>query len=205
MRSGAAAIVLLMLVTFPAAPQPALKMLTPDELREDFAILRQTLEDAHATIYRYTPKPELDAAFDDTARRLGQPMTDFEFFRRVLPLVDRLHDAHTLLNPSRESLRNVGRYARVFPLDVRYRDGRAYVERNFSEDASVPLGAEVLSINGQAMGELTETVLAARSTDGYNRNSRYEQTNFTFWLYYYELICDTDVFDVLLRDAAGAT
>ncbi len=40
--------------------------LTPAELKEDFHTVRQTFEDAHAGLYRYTPKPEMDAHRSDS-------------------------------------------------------------------------------------------------------------------------------------------
>ncbi|HWW60328.1 MAG TPA: hypothetical protein VN181_03080, partial [Thermoanaerobaculia bacterium] len=98
--------------------------LTPAELKEDLHILRQTFEDAHAGLYRYTPKAELDAAFDAVEAQLDRPMQELEFYRLLAPLIDRIHDGHTGLSPSRDTLRRLAR-AKVFPLDVRYIDGRA--------------------------------------------------------------------------------
>ncbi len=43
-------------------------------------------------------------------------------------LIDRIHDAYTGLSPSRDTLRRLAR-AKVFPLDVRFVSGRAFVEK----------------------------------------------------------------------------
>ena len=53
-----AVLISLLVIRFLAATRtaPDSGKLTPEQLREDFAILRGALEEAHPGIYRYTPK-----------------------------------------------------------------------------------------------------------------------------------------------------
>ncbi len=41
----------------------AIKQFEPQQLREDFQIARQSLEEAHPGLYRYTKKADLDRIF----------------------------------------------------------------------------------------------------------------------------------------------
>jgi hypothetical protein len=41
----------------------------------DFRIARSALEEGHSGIYRYTPKADLDAAFDGAAKQISGPMS----------------------------------------------------------------------------------------------------------------------------------
>jgi hypothetical protein len=180
--------------------------LTPTQLSEDLGRLRYTFERAHAGPYVYTPKVELDSAFDRVASQLNQPKTELEFLRLLVPLIDLIHDAHTTLRPSGPMLQFIGRQARVFPLDVQYVGGRAFVVRNVSSDSTIPLGGEILSINGRRMQEITPTILSAKTTDGFNQAPKYEVANVNFWISYFQLVDTSSAFVVEIRDLrTGAT
>lgn len=178
----------------------ALRMLTPAEMQDDLRVLRQSLEATHGTLYRYTTKAEMDAAFDRVEASLGQPMSELEFFRLLLPLTDRIHDAHTLLDPNRDLLRNVGAHEKVFPLDLRFVEGRAFVEKNFSDDGTIPPGGEVIAVDGVPMAQLIEKVFEDASADGYNRTAKYAALDKRFWLAYYLAVCEHGRFEIEVRD-----
>jgi len=180
--------------------QVPLQTLSPDQLKDDLRILRQTFEKAHAGLYRYTPKEQMDAAFDRVGARLNKPMTDLEFFRILAPLIDLTHDAHTALRPGPAILKYIGKTAKVFPLDVRYIDGQPFVEKNLGPNKAIPLASEILSINGVPMKEITERVLTVKSADGLNRIPKYEVANVNFWINYFEMVDDSGEFRIKVRN-----
>src|SRR5438128_51900 len=57
------------------------KKFEPGQLREDFQIARQSLEEGHPGIYRHTKKVELDRIFDEAEKSLNHPMDSYEFYR----------------------------------------------------------------------------------------------------------------------------
>jgi hypothetical protein len=176
------------------------KELTKDQLKGDFRILRYTFERAHPALYRYTPKEQMDQAFDRAETKLNRPMHELEFFRMLAPLIDLIHDAHTQILPSGAVRSYIGKLGKVFPLDVRYIGTRAFVEKNFSENKAISLGAEILSINGIPMSEITEKVLTAKSTDGFNRVPKYEVAHVNFWLNYFLMVDTSESFRIEARD-----
>ena len=180
--------------------QVPVKTLSANELNEDFKMLRWTFEKAHGGIYRYSSKEQMDAAFDRVEDKLNRPMTELEFFRTLAPLIDLIHDAHTSLRPSAATLKYIGKTAKVFPLDVRYIDGRAFVEKNLGPNKAIPLASEILSINGVPMKEITERVLTVKSADGLNRIPKYEVANVNFWINYFEMVDDSEVFSIKVRN-----
>ena len=173
--------------------------LSPVELRDDLAVLRYTFEHSHGTLYRYTPKEQMDAAFDAVAAQLDHPMTELQFMRVLLPLIDSIHDAHTSVNAS-DAGRKIVDDAKFFPLDLRFIDGHALVEKNLSTNKRIEPRTEVVAINGMPMTEIMERAFAARPADGAIRSAKIESANFYFWLYYYLMIDDTSRFDVDVRD-----
>lgn len=180
--------------------QPPQKTLLPTELKNDLSILRFTFEKAHAGLYRYTPKEKLDAAFDRVEARLNRPMTELDFFRILAPLIDLIHDAHTSLKPSAIILKHVSKTAKVFPLGIRYVEGRAFVEKNLSSNKSVPVASEIVSINRMPMTEITEKVLTIKSADGLNFVPKYEVANVNFWINYFEMVDVSEVFEIETRN-----
>ena len=132
--------------------------LEPALLKQDFQILRSALEEAHPGIYRYTPKPELDRIFDETAARLNRPMTPLELYRELAPAVAALKCGHTALGAPDVT-------APLFPLEVRVLDNRLYVYRDFSEPAQLA-GAELLAVNGMPAATILATMLRAIHGDG---------------------------------------
>jgi hypothetical protein len=67
----------------------------PEQLREDFLILRRALEEGHPGIYRYTTRTELDKRFEEAEKALDRPMTVYEFYRIVAPVVAAIKCGHT--------------------------------------------------------------------------------------------------------------
>src|ERR1051326_4417929 len=116
--------------------------LSPADLRDDLAALRYTFEHSHGTLYRYTSKQQMDAAFDAVAAQLDHPMTDLQFTRLIMQLVDTVHDAHTSVRLSPAGQRTVDD-ATFFPLDLRFIDGHAFVEKNLSTNKRIEPRMEV--------------------------------------------------------------
>src|SRR5713226_10503695 len=97
----------------------AAQALDPGLLDQDFRILRSAVEEAHPGIYRYTPKPELDRVFDQTASRLNRPMTPLEFYRVLSPAVAALKCGHTSLQVSEETGKAMTDSIPLIPIEVR--------------------------------------------------------------------------------------
>ena len=70
-----------------AQDDPQAKVNYPEDLREDFSIIRQTFEQAHPDPYRYLSKAELDRLFDAVAASFTGPLTGEGYIAATLPLL----------------------------------------------------------------------------------------------------------------------
>ena len=70
-------------------------LFTGRQLNEDLVILRKALEEGHAGLYRYTPKEELDKMLEKIDRKLTEPMSEFDFFLELQPLIADINCGHT--------------------------------------------------------------------------------------------------------------
>src|SRR5580704_723849 len=97
---------------------PTLPKIEPKLLQADLQIARKALEEGHSGIYRYTPKPELDRAFDSANKKLTQPMNALQFLRILAPVVAQIKCGHTSVRAPQKIADALDQTVPLFPLDV---------------------------------------------------------------------------------------
>jgi hypothetical protein len=152
----------------PPATDAATKSVLPEQLREDFRILRQALEEGHPGIYRFTSRTEMDKRFAEAEKSLDRPMTVYEFYRIVAPVVAAVKCGHTgvRVNP------DLSKGKLMLPLVVRVLDGKVYVLRDVSSAQGALAGQEIRAVNGMPADKIVQTMLAAAPGDGDVQTSR---------------------------------
>jgi hypothetical protein len=135
-------------------------------VREDFALLRRALEEAHPSLYRYSAKAVIDRMFDDTAAQLRAPMTELDFLRVLGPVVAGVNDGHTGFGPSQAMSQYLDTLPILLPFALRFIDGHAHLFRDMSDEPTIAMGAEVTHLNGTAMDEVVARMLPFISSDG---------------------------------------
>jgi hypothetical protein len=151
--------------THPApAPYDPLNKIPAGALREDLKILWDAMEEGHGGFDRYTPRSVLRKSFDGVMSGLTAPMTEFDFFLRLLPLVAEIKDGHTRVQPSAAAGAYLDEEA-VFPFGLRFLGGRAYIFRNLSGDRGIHEGTELLAVNGMAVEEIVAELLTLIPND----------------------------------------
>jgi len=146
-----------------------------EELKEDLSVLRYSLEEGHAGLYRYSTKMEMDGLFDDAARALTKPLTELEFMRCVAPLIAAVHCGHTRSRFSEAFAANMEKRPVYFPLGLKFMGRKAYLLRNLSDNPDLPMGGEVLSVNGLAMSEIIDRMQAIIPSDGRIETSKFRR------------------------------
>lgn len=154
------------------APQPTdatgVRTIEPAALREDFRVLRDTLEKIHPGLFRYLTPEEFAAEARSFEADLDRPMSEQELFVRVSQFVTRIRCGHT--------------YANFFNQDAALRDrlfaGRTYLPLYFSvvgrsfavtHDASgeaIETGSEIVRINGRPAAEIIDRLVTVARGDG---------------------------------------
>ena len=114
-----------------------------------------------------TPRPPaLRKSFDAVGSGLTGPLTELDFYVRLLPLIAEIKDGHTRLSLSPGAGAYSGLPARsIFPFGLRFLDDKAYVLRDLSPDRSVGEGAELLAIEGRPVREILAALLPLIPSD----------------------------------------
>jgi len=167
----AASLMAVFLAMAPAAFDPA-KTYPVEALKEDFKILWDMLEEGHAGLYRYTPAEALKKSFDAAGNRLTGPLTEFDFYSRLLPLVAEIKDGHTRLMLSPAAAAYLDAQPVFFPIGLRFLKDKAYIFRNLSSDASIKEGAELLAIDRTPIMDVVSALLPLIPSDAGIRTSR---------------------------------
>lgn len=166
---GALAVALSLAVSGTTKAQTTQK-LEPSQLREDFQIARQALEETQSGLYRYTKKSELDQIFDAAEKSLDHPMNFYEFYRLMMPTIAAIKGGHTTLALSPE-VREEAEGLPWLPFDVKVLGSRAYIFRDYAKGGALA-GQEIQAINGVPAARIVSTMLAAVSKDGDIQSSR---------------------------------
>lgn len=155
-----------------------------NELKTDLQFLRKKLEKLHPGLYRYTPKPILDAFFDSLYNSIVKPMREQEFLSLITLLHSKIDDGHTMFLPGEATTNANNSTGRFLPFTLTYTDGRLYIIENCSSDTSIVTGEEIISINGEDITAVMSRLMARQIRDGYNQTYPIWILNHYFAAYY---------------------
>lgn len=155
------------------------------QLKDDLLILRQSLEEGHPGLYRYTPKDELDKRFDEIDRRLDHPMSEIEFYMLVDPLITDIHCGHTRLALSVGTNALFNNLPISIPFSFKFIGQKTYLLYNYSENTDLEMGGEVISIDGKPIDEIVAPMLPLINANAHIQTSKYryleKANNFSRW------------------------
>src|ERR1700758_5624155 len=103
------------------------KKIAPELLKQDFQVLRDSLQSLHPGLYRYKSAAEMSAIFDRCYARLDHPMTETDFFAIVSSLVSSIEDGHTECFLPQDMIKAIIGGVKIFPIQPKYIGDKAYV------------------------------------------------------------------------------
>jgi hypothetical protein len=140
------------------------------QLAQDYALFRKTLEEGQPGIYRYTPKEEMDRFFAEAQEHLNKPMDSLEFYRVLAPVFASLKDGHGELFPAPDVKSAVEKSA--FPFDVRVIEGKVYILEDYTNQDNALAGKELMAVNGTPVKTLLDSMLQVQPGDANGEATR---------------------------------
>ncbi|MFZ2031696.1 MAG: S41 family peptidase [Vitreimonas sp.] len=184
------------------------------DLRGDIAILRDAYETLHPGLYRYATPTQMSGRFDALARAFAHDQTRAEAYLSLSRFLASVRCGHTYANFYNQ--RGAVREALFDPLPrlpvhFVWLGPRMVVVANFSGDARLARGAEILSIDGRAVARIQHDLLAYARADGGNdakRRALLEVRGFdgyeTFDIFYGLAYRPSASFRLRVRSAGGS-
>ncbi|MCU0447250.1 MAG: hypothetical protein MUE85_20330 [Microscillaceae bacterium] len=180
------------------------KILPPVDLQADFNFLRKILQETHPGLYRYTPKAQMQAKMDSIQQLLNEPMPFYSFYKILAALIADIRCVHTHLVPQKDLEEYYLHQIKTLPLSIILLENKWIVALNGSQNAEIPVGSEIISINGQAIDIVKNLIIRHLWADGYIQTSKITAISEAYFpLFYYLLVEQCEVFTITYRDPQG--
>nr|GFC10162.1 hypothetical protein [Tanacetum cinerariifolium] len=151
-------------------PAAALRRVIPtQQVLADLTLFQHVKETAHAGIYKYRSKAQMDSAFAAARAHVTDHMTVLDVYRLVAKLTDfegSLHNDTALPDSVQRALRNEVAF---FPYPLKLVAGQLVLN---ATHAPIPLGATITSINGIPASQLVHELGKYYTTDGLNSTGK---------------------------------
>ncbi len=159
------------------------KKYSPEELRQDYSLLRNIVEKKHPSLYWYTPKDTMDYFFDAGCKAISDSMTEFQFGWNILaPLTSTIHCGHTSFSMSKgwnKFIKN--KNIPSFPLYLKVWNDTMMVVGNLNpKDSAIKRGNFITAINGIKSVDIISRMFDYMSADGYANNVNYIRLSLGF-------------------------
>jgi hypothetical protein len=168
-------------------------------LKEDLTLYQSALQASHPALYWHVSKKSLDAAFQNGFLQLNKPMTVVEFHKIVRSITAAIGDYHmsTRLPQLYSNLQT--REAKYFPFDVTYASGKGYIFNNNSNNSSIPIGSEIISINNEPFSQITKRLFDYIIIDNNTATYKYKTLSASFSMYYNDFYKQPDSFHIVIK------
>ncbi len=163
---------------------------TPQQLQADVAILRKAYETLHPGLYKYADTATINRYFAECQASLTHTQSLADAYLAFMKLTARFKCGHSYPNfyNQESAVKELFEQKNCLPFWFRLVENRMLVTK--SADATVPVGAEILGINGVPVSNIIQTMLPLVRADGSNDGKRRELLQLSGQNYEY--------FDVLL-------
>jgi len=177
---------------------------TSEETRQDLESLKSAMETYQPGLLKY------NSNFNSNAEQLMQMIPDDslsfpEYYKWVSRFCVLGGEGHYLIGNWEDTVKKGilnGTY-RYLPIDVVILGGKVYVEKDLSNEQSVPLGTELISINNQHIGEVLQQLYYSIPADGHILTQVKNTLNRSFARDYFFFIEQPETFVIRTRDSIG--
>lgn len=150
-------------------------LISEEKLKSDVDFTYQKLQKLHPKLYWYISKKDLDFKFDSLKSTIKKPMTSYEFYKKLTPVVAEVREGHIFVYPNEKkySKKQIAALAKkgIGPLsqfDFEIFDNKLFVVKNKSYDKKIEVGSEIISINDKKSSEIISDYKKLFASDGYN-------------------------------------
>lgn len=142
------------------------KKLSPTLLQTDLKLFKLMLEEAQTSIYRYSTKEEVDAAFEKAFDAAQDSLYYLEFLRLVTGVQNTIACGHSGWGHSKAFKQFRNERMRFLPISISITDTRYFIDQVYDKNKDLVAGTELLNINGMSMEEITLRLKAHMHKDG---------------------------------------
>ncbi len=135
-----------------------------DLLKQDFKMLRDSLQKYHSGLYRYVPKAKLDHIFDSCYSSITEDMTILRFYGLTSFAIGAIEDGHTNCRLPKQVMTDYLNNAKFFPAMVMFIGDRIFIR--CSNQNNELNESELLSIDHHPTSEIVRELFRYIPSDG---------------------------------------
>src|SRR5688572_9051628 len=141
----------------------------PDSLKRWTTSVMKAISEKHPGFYWYTSKQTFDTLIDSTLQTIQDSLTELDYYRKVKPLFAQIGCIHTGISLSKEYQDHLDKSSTFIPIEIFIdADRKVLLTKEHDPNHVLPMGSEILSINGQPISGILNTLLKSIPSDGFN-------------------------------------
>ena len=172
--------------------------LSADLLQRDLTFLQEAIYRGHPDVFRYTTKDSFDAFFNQIRESVKAVSTPNEAYFPINQCLSKIGCGHTVAYPL-----PVNDSALVLPIRFAFAENKIVVLENLSDDSTIQVGSEILSINGHPISEIWENLRDQRPSDGFNQTFKEVLFTRSFMSQFETIYGKTKTYYLIIRNQTG--
>ncbi|TZF93722.1 hypothetical protein FW781_18715 [Chryseobacterium panacisoli] len=138
---------------------------SPDQLVEDLHTFRSIREKANSGLYVYRTRKQIDSIYQLAEQEARNSKNIFDFYKVIAKVTGFEGSCHNYTDLPNHASYYLTQKPEYLPITLKNIDGRLLQD---SKDVALPLGAEILSINGVSAKEMISRFSQYYFSDGYS-------------------------------------
>lgn len=178
----------------------AQKKFSREDILEDLAYLKSSLQETHYSLYTYITKEAFDQNFEHVKSSIKKDSFNvLETTSLFQSVVSKVNNGHTEIPfPAASYFAYADSNGTLFPLEIAFEGGKALIRRNLSDNNSIKINSEVISINGLSINEVLNRIFRLISAERkYFKLAKLEL--FSFPRYYWQAFGEEKNFVVEIK------
>ncbi len=173
----------------------------PGQLKKDFVIFRQLLEDHHPGLYWHSSQERINFYFEQAQQQLKDSMTEAQFRTLLSYVASKINCGHTTIRPSEKWNRwyDTAAIQKIFPLSMKLWNDSMVVTASLNrKDSVLSRGTIITAINNISAKTIADSLFGFISADGNNRTHKYQvlSNRGSFGTWYTQVFGFPDRFDI---------
>lgn len=169
---------------------------TPQQLRNDFAIVCQSLKEIHPSMYSFITEDSVNRLTQAISTELSHHMTELEFQVVLRKFIRHIRCGHTTARPSAEWYLEQAMDSKLLPFDVIVLDHQLFIKEAYDQEIVLTPGTEILTIDHRPSHEIIHEMWSIQEVDGFSITLEDKKIERLFKTYHLFLFGRSDEYEV---------
>lgn len=136
------------------------------KMQKDLKVFKEIRLKANSGLYKYRTKKQIDSIYNWAEKEIYKSSTYLDFYNIICQLTDFEGSLHNDTSLPEKYLKNLRKESYgYFPYPIKWIDGKWIINH---ENNEIPLGSEIIEINGVSISEVIANLYKYYTTDGQN-------------------------------------